>query len=145
MTGIGILNEIRRRLHGVDEILDSTGQIHSDEFWFEYIDSAVNYLTATDIVTVQYLVAGTSISPEPSTIDGLLIATWSVWQYLSGDLNKKLKDGSLGIRFKSGLDEFSTVEAARKIETVITQSEKAFRHLVVMKLADKESKAVRVQ
>jgi len=145
MDGITVLKEIRRRLGGVDGIIDSDDIEHSDEFWFEYIDGAVNYLSATDIITATYLVSGTSISPEPTTMDGLLLASWSVWSYLSGDLNKKIRNGELGIRFRSGLDELSTVEAARKIETAAEKAERNFRNLVNMKVADRTGTAVRVQ
>jgi len=145
MDGMTVLKEIRRRVGGVEGILDSINIDYSDEFWFEYVDGAVNFLSATDIITATYLVSGTVISPEPSTIDGLLLANWTVWTYLASDLSKKVRSGELGIRFKTGQDEISTVEAARKIETIADQAEKSFRHLVGMKLADKDGKAVRVQ
>jgi len=145
MDGMTVLKEIRRRVGGVEGILDSINIDYSDEFWFEYVDGAVNFLSATDIITATYLVSGTAISPEPSTIDGLLLANWTVWTYLTSDISKKIRSGELGIRFKSGQDEISTIEAARKIETVADHAEKAFRHLVGMKLADKDGKAVRVQ
>jgi hypothetical protein len=145
MNSAAILREIRRRVGDVDGILDSANQDSSDEAWFEYIDGAVNFMSATDITATTYVVSGTSILPEPTTIDGLLFASWSVWTFLAGDLATKVRNGDLGIRFKTGQDEISTVEAARRIESVATQAEKEWRSLVNMRVSDKTDAATRVQ
>lgn len=145
MNGVTILKEIRRRVGDVDGIIDSANQDSSDEVWFEYVDSAVNFLDANDITTTTYVVSGTSILPEPSTIDGLLVASWSAFRFLSGDLAKKIRNGELGIRFKTGQDEINTSQAAEKIESAASQAEKEFRQLVNMRVSDKTGKATRVQ
>jgi hypothetical protein len=145
MDSVTILKEIRRRVGDVDGIIDSANQDASDEVWFEYVDSAVNFLDANSITTTTYVVSGTSISPEPTTLDGLMLASWSVYTYLLGDLARRVRNGELGIKFKTGQDEISTVEAAKKIESAAAQAEREFRHLVNMRVADKTGKAARVQ
>jgi len=137
MDNDGILREIRRRVGDVDGILDPAEIDQSNIFWYQYMDSANVHLAATNIITATYIVnSGTGISPDTTIIDGLLIATWSVAHYLSADVSTKVRSGELGIRFKSGQDELSTVEAAKKIESAADRAEKEFRAYVNIKLAD---------
>lgn len=146
MNGVGILKEIRRRVGDVDGILDVANVDQSDEFWFEYIDGAVNHLTATDVIsTTTYVVSGTTITPEPSTIDGVLFALWSVHTYLDGTLAGQIDNGDLGIRFKSGQDEISTVEASRRIGETTAKTAKNLREMINQKVADKANTSLRVQ
>ena len=145
MNGVTILREIRRRVGDVDGIIDSAYKDVSDEFWYEYIDGAVNFLDANEITTATYVVSGTSILPEPTSIDGLLVASWAVSTFLSADLAKKVRNGDLGVKFKTGQDEISTVEAARRIEGVASEAEKEFRSLVNMRVSDKSDASIRVQ
>lgn len=145
MTGDGIIRDMRVRLGDVDGILSSADIDYSDSYLFEYIESSNDILTSTGIITETYVVSGATISPSPSTIDGLLLSAHSTFILLSSDINKKVKDGEMGIRFKSGQDEISTTEAAKQLKNAADESYKEFRRLVMAKFAGDSTTMERLQ
>lgn len=145
MNSEGILREVRRRISDVDGVLDELTLDYSDDYIFEYISSAIDYLEVTLITTTTYTLSGTAISPEPSKIDGLLIAALSAKMIVLGDTLTRLKSGELGVRFRSGQDEISTIEAGRLLEASGQRIEKDYRNLVMAKLAGSSVGAERVQ
>ena len=146
MTIEGILKEIRRRLGDVDGLLDEVNLDYSDDYIFEYIASAIDYITVTmpaDQFT--YSFSGSTVSPEPETIDGLLIAALAAKMIIRNDVLHKVKNGEFGIRFKSGLDEISTIEAGKLIRGSVTGIEEDYRSLVMAKLSGNTAGATRLQ
>lgn len=144
MTTEDVLREIRVRLGDVDGILDEANVDYSDSYLLQHLMSAALHLEALSIVDTVYTV-DTDISPEPSVIDGLLLASHSVMQLLGGDLSTKIRNGEYGIRFKSGQDEISTIEASKKIESLLALAKKDFRSYVIARIGDKSTSAVRLQ
>lgn len=146
MTIEGILKEIRRRLGDVDGLLDELTLDYSDDHIFEYIASAIDFLTVT-MPTDQfvYSFSGSSISPEAETVDGLLIASLAAKMIIKNDVLAKIKNGELGIRFKSGLDEISTIEAGKLIRESVSSIDDDYRMLVMAKLSGRDAGAVRLQ
>lgn len=144
MTTAQVLKEIRRRLGNVSGILDPISLEYQDDFLLEYVQSALDYLFVMTIVDVEYTLVSSEITPEPSTIDGLLVAAYVSFYLLSGDVQYKVRSGELGTRFKSGQDEISTVEAARLITNIVDMAEKEYRRLVMAKKSPQEANAERL-
>lgn len=145
MTSDTIIKEVRVRLGDVDGIIDSAALDYTDAYLFHYVDASNNFLNSTRVITATYVVSGTTISPEPSVLDGLLLASYSAYSLLSSDLSKKVRNGELGIRFKSGQDEISTVEAAKKIEETANEAYKNYRLLVMARFSDSSLSMSRLQ
>ena len=145
MTGASIINEMRVRLGDVDGILDAADIDYSDSYLFEYIKASNNVLTSSEIITSTYVASGTTFSPEPSTLDGLLLASHATYTLLKSDTAKKVKDGSLGIVFKSGQDQISTVEASRGIQNIAQEYYKEYRYLVMAKFVGDSNGIQRLQ
>lgn len=146
MTIEGILKEIRRRLGDVDGLLDELTLDYSDEFIFEYITSAIDMLEVTmPEDEFDYTFSGSSISPEPIKVDGLLIAALAAKMIIKNDVLAKIKSGELGIRFKSGLDELSTIEAGKLMRESVSAIDSDYRTLVMAKLAGRAAGAARLQ
>ena len=145
MTSEGILKEVRRRIGDVDGMLDELTLDFYDDFVFEYISSAVDHLDVSLITTASYTVSGTTVSPDPSKIDGLLIASLAAKMILEGHVMSKVLSGSLGVRFTSGQDSISTVEAGKMITRYVETIGSYYRNMVMAKLAGSDSGASRVQ
>lgn len=146
MTTEQVLREVRRRIGDVDGILDDLLLDYGDEYIFEYIDSAVIQLKVFSIITeTEYTVTGTSISPDPEDIDGMLIASLTATQLLRHDTVKRVQTGEMGVRFRSGEDELSTVEAARLISRAVDKIETDYRGFVMAKLSAKSTGVERTQ
>lgn len=139
------MSEIRRRLGDLSGILGLKTPEYSDDALLETISGSLNDLIARKVFTTSYTISGSSITPEPSLLDGLIIATWSVNDLLTGDFVSKVRSGGLGVRFRSGQDEISTVEAAKKVVTVQENARKEFRELVNIKMANITDSASRLQ
>lgn len=142
MDSQGIIKAVRVRL---DEVLDLVDTELEDEFILEYMEDSLNVLMATEIVTESYDMVDAIITPEPSLIDGLLVATHTVRTLLVSDIAKKVRDGSLGIRFRTGQDEISTVEASKQLSAVAEDISREFRRLVIAKLSKDPNNAHRLQ
>jgi len=145
MTNAALLQEIRVRLGDTDGILDVANVDYTDEYIYKHIESAIFHLEATEVTDTTYTVTDTTLSPEPSTIDGLLFATFVVMQMLGGDFSARVRNGEFGIRFKSGQDEISTIEASKKIDSVLKDARKEYRAYVIAKIGSRTAGASRLQ
>lgn len=147
MNGVQILKEIRRRLNDVESVVSGLDFDHSDEYLFQFIASASNIIDVYSVGDSEYIVDedALTISPEPSKIDGLLLATWAVSHFLDADISQKLRDGELGVSFVTGHDSISTIEAARRVKDISQKSRDEYESLVCQKLANKISGSERVQ
>lgn len=144
MTEIQLIKEIRVRLGDVYDILEDASVDYNDELLFTHVVSANNALFATSVID-EYTITDLSISPVLSTLDGLLLATKTVAIFLGGNLSSMVRSGELGIRFKSGQDELSTIEAAKRIDAVVARAEKEFRIFVIAKIGGRSAGAERLQ
>lgn len=138
MTAAEILKHIRRRIGEVGYVIgEDASAIYSDEYLLEYVDGAHIYLDAIDAMDDDYVVdvSGASITPEPSDYDGLLIALKASADLMAGDLTAKIREGALGVRFRTGVDEISTAEAGRIVAQLAQKHEKSFERLKTTKLA----------
>jgi len=145
MTGQEILWEIRRRIGDISGILDAIDLEYTDEYLMEFVKSAINFNDALGLLDSTYTVSEIDLSPEPSSIDGMILSTYATKLVLSGDIATNVRSGGLGIRFRSGQDEISTVEASRRVNELASDSEKDYRNMVMAKIAGSTTGAERKQ
>lgn len=148
MDASAVLRKMRRMLGEVAYTIgDEVMPVFTDEYLLEYVQDAAEYLEIANIGDRVYSIDlfPPTITPEPSTADGSLLATWAAAKLLSGDLSKKIRDGDLGIRFRTGLNEISTVEASRRVNDQAKELFQEFDRLVTLKLAKRAGGAERVQ
>lgn len=138
MNAAAIIKEVRRQL---GDVLGKVGVEDYPEFSnkeiLEGIESAAAYLTIAELGDDSYQVdvAAETITPEPSTFDGLLLATKVAADILRADISRKIRQGVYGVRFRTALNEVSTVEASRHIDKEAESLQKQFEKLVVMKIS----------
>lgn len=136
-----ILREIRIRTGDVEAFLFDAMPELSDIHLFEFIRTASRYLYAVGILNIDYSFSVDPdtdellVSPTPFYIDVLLIATYALYLYMTDDLKSKIVSGELGVRFRSGQDEISTIEASRQLANVTNDIFKEYRSLVMAKLS----------
>ena len=146
MNSLQLIDEIRIRIGDLHEVLDAANVDYSTEYLFKLITSALNSLVVTSVIEDDtYTISGVTITPNPSTIDGLLLATKTVVLLLGGDLSASVRSGELGIRFRSGVDEISTIEAAKRIDSTYTRADAEFRGYIIAKIGSKTTGAYRLQ
>lgn len=146
MTTKDVVREMRRLLGEALVTLGDASPIYKDEFLLEHLDGVAEKLAANGVMTVRYQVdfneldsnddpIEPSITPEPDALDGLILAAHAVCEILSGDLSEKVRQGDLGVRFKSGIEDISTVEASRRIAEVVTKALEDARYWTIIKLS----------
>lgn len=87
----------------------------------------VNYTVNTD-PTVSPL----GITPEPTEGDGLLIIYRAAVDILTNEYRGRVKRGEMGIAWKSGLEEESSISAAKEYRSLIDKMESELIHLVLI-------------
>jgi hypothetical protein len=141
-----VLREIRVLLGDALASIGDAAPSFTDEYLLELVHSASAVGAATGVLDTHYSVSAADpaaeasfsaleITPEPSLIDGLILAAFAVYRLVSGDLQSKVANGDLGVRFKTGLEEISTVEAARHMDKASTNLLKHVRYLITIKLS----------
>jgi hypothetical protein len=153
MTAADVLREFRRLLGEALVSLGDAAPAFTDEHLVEYIKGSLLGAEAVGVVTGYTLTEQNvgqptytfTIAPDPSSIDGLILATMSAAALLSGDLNARIRDGSLGVKFVTGLEEISTIEAGRRYTGALNDIQKHVRYLIVRKLSNGTEYASRVQ
>lgn len=146
MVVADILRQMRRSLGEVLVTLGLGTANYTDEYLLEYIEGAgllLGVLGVTDSAFVVDVNAGT-ILPEPTTIDGLLLAARASADLVEGDLLASLINGDLGVSFKSGVDEINTTEAARVVKKELASLEQWYSQIKVLKLSKGVNVGVRL-
>jgi hypothetical protein len=141
-----VLAEMRRRLGEALVTIGADTPDYPVELLMDYVFGAALYLDAMGISPTVYAVvlSPPAITPEPSTIDGLLLATRACADLLAGDTAAKVRNGELGVRFRTGVDELSTVEAARMIKDAGGDLERRFVSIKMLKLSTTDTASQRV-
>lgn len=138
MDALAIIAVMRRRL---GEALVTIGETvppeYSDGLLLEYVRGAALELGVLGITDTEYTVdvVNSTIIPEPSNIDGLLLGAKAVADLVSGDLVRRVTSGEMGIRFRTGVDEISTIDAGRHIGQEGAKLNQWYRHIATLKLS----------
>lgn len=131
MDATAVLKVMRRRLGEVAAILGESSPTWDDDYLMEYVQGAALLHEAKDIGTDYTVVVDpASLDPEPNVVEGMLLALKAAADLLGGDLTFKVAAGDLGVRFRTGLEEISTVEASRRISEVASKAEGEYRSLL---------------
>lgn len=138
MTAAAILKEVRKLL---GDSLSNVGIEDFPEFTakqiLEGLESAAWFMEVAELGDFVYTVdvAAETISPEPTTMDGLLLAAKTAADILKTDTSKKLRHGAYGVRFRTALNEISTVEASKHISQEAKSLQEHFERLKMLKLS----------
>lgn len=135
MTTAEALAEMRILLGNAAGILDANDVELSDAHLLLYLKSALRRFSSMEIFDFVYDLSGSEITPELDTLEGLLAASFGAYMLLASDISAKVRSGDLGIRWRSGQDEISTIEASRQVDRAAKDLYKEYRRLLQMKLA----------
>jgi hypothetical protein len=132
-----ILKEMRRRLGEVLVTLGEALPIYSDDFLLDYVAGAALHMNVMGFGDASYSVnlVDNTITPEPSDMDGILLSAMAVMDLVNGDTLKKVIEGELGVRFKTGMEELSTTEASKEIRKAAQDLKMWFMRLKTHKLS----------
>jgi hypothetical protein len=150
MTMAEVLQAMRIQLGDALTPFGEAAPSYSDKVLAEFVRDAAQFCRATGIFSQDYTVeipsAGPpTISPLPEMIDGLILGALSVENLLSGDLVTRARQGELGVRFETGMEVISTVEAGKHVAGAVNYARRRFRYLVTQKLSSTLSATKRVQ
>lgn len=79
------------------------------------------------------------LDPEPTEEEGLLIALFVIMRLLRGDLQKRLRNGELGVYFRSGPDIIDTKDVARGFTQVASDYAADYETLLTAVISKKQS------
>lgn len=114
---------------------------YKDQDFVPQVRSAIRHLAARGVLVVAVMDTNGEFTTDPAEKEGLLIALFVADRLLSGDLIQKLKDGELGIYFKSGVDIIDTRQAERAFGVAATRYRDDFQALLTMVLTDQDGGA----
>lgn len=116
MTTADVLTIVRQRVGMSLAEIGIDYPPYSDTFLLSYVKTANYHLNGIG-VTTGVNVTTSDITPEPTDIIGLLIASTTAMWLIRDDMLNKLKDGELGISFSSGATSITSIQAAKSLET----------------------------
>ena len=113
MTLSVILNIIKQKIGQALAEIDGENPEILNSFLIEYLNTANITLTAFGVETgVTVDTDNDSLSSDPEDVIGLLLAFHAASNLIADDLVNRLKNGELGISFKTGASEITTNQAA---------------------------------
>jgi hypothetical protein len=110
-----VLAVIEQKIGQAVGIIHGEPPLYSPEFLLTYVLTQ-NYELTTLGVTTGVTVYSGSISPDPSTPIGMLLAYGAAAALVSDDLVNRLKGGELGLSFSTGATSISTIQAASTLK-----------------------------
>lgn len=111
MTTEEVLTVIEQKIGQAVGVIHGEPPLYSAEFLLTYVLTQ-NYELQTFGVTTGVTVHSGSISPDPSTAIGMLLAYGTAASLVGDDLVNRLKGGELGLSFSTGATSISTIQAA---------------------------------
>lgn len=116
-----------------------TGEdVLTDTEQFQYVLDAADWLIGrghTDISDLTLDDGGLSITPEPTVIQGLLLAYKAAELRLTDLYNQKVDSGDVGRSWRSGLEAESTISLAESYKTTIGSVSRELEELILIKNA----------
>lgn len=147
MDALAIIAVMRRRLgEALVTIGETVPPTYSDRLLLEHVSGAAIELEVRGMLDDEYTVDvdTSTITPEPSTIDGLLLGARAAADLVSGDFVGRILTGELGVSFRTGVDSISTTEAARLISNEAKSLNSWFRQLATLKMSRSDGASERL-
>jgi len=113
---------------------------YRDEDIVPQIRSALRYLrTGSGLAAVVGAMDATgTFAPEPTDMEGMLIALFVAHRLIGGDLTQKLAAGELGVLFKTGGDTIDTKQASSEFQKVASAYADRFNVMLAIALANQD-------
>lgn len=135
MTADEIFEEVRTRLNELQvNTVDRPWTYQLDQL-VPHARSAMRGLRAKNIVLRPTMNAEGVLSAEISDTLGVLIAAMTASRVVKGDLLQKLREGELGVVFKTGADSIDTTTAARALQSGADEMDMDVEALIAVALA----------
>lgn len=118
-----LVETLLRILRAYLEEVDPATSLYTDEQLLARTADALGVLQSKKVAMVAGLTldeAAKTFTPEPSYAAGLVIALQTATTVLQSELRGRLKRGEFGISWKSGLEEESSITAAKSYSEMIT-------------------------
>lgn len=134
MISISVLQLIRRYIGETD--LVTTG--FSDSELLEYVREAQELLELRGVPTIKGISVDPTretITPEPTAYQGHVLALKAAVLTLTDTYNGKISRGELGMSWKSGLEEESTINAQGAWNRSISDLATELEELIIIKRA----------
>ena len=113
MTLEEVLVVVRQKIGQAIADIDGEPPLYSDDFLTQYLKTSNFELTILGVETeVTVDSDAVTITPDPSTVIGMLLAYTAAVAIISDDLVYRLKNGELGLAFTSGATSINTNQAA---------------------------------
>jgi len=107
---------------------------YSDTFLLGYAKTVNYYLNGIGVAT-GVTVTTADITPEPTNIIGLLLASATAMWLVRDDLLGKLGNGELGLSFSSGATSITSTQATKSLETSANKLEEWHNFLLTVYLS----------
>lgn len=78
---------------------------------------------------------GFGVSPEPSDIDGVLLAYGAAVGLLGNEYRGRLNRGELGMSWSSGFEAESSISAAQAYQRLLGQLDRRYQELLIIRRA----------
>lgn len=111
MTTEEVLDVIKQKISQAIQEVGGEIPLYPDDFLLKFVKTANFHLSVLGVET-GVVVGSVSITPDPSTIMGMLLASEAAASLIDSDVLSRLKNGGLGVSFSSGATAISTNQAA---------------------------------
>jgi hypothetical protein len=138
MTTAEIIEDIRSRLNEFQvNTVDRPWAYRTEEFT-PHMRSAIRQLRALGVVVAPTMDESGVLSDELTDTIGVLVSIIATIRLVRGDLLTKLRDGELGVIFRTGADLIDTKTAATRMENAATELDRDIDTLLAVAMASAE-------
>ena len=129
MTTEEVLAVVEQKIGQAVGVIHGEPPLYSSEFLLTYVLTQNFELEVLGVVTGVTVYSG-SISPDPTTAIGMLLAYGAAAAIVNDDLINRLKGGELGLSFSTGATSISTIQAASILKNFASSLNK-MKHLLL--------------
>lgn len=129
MTNADLLRMMRRRLRDVD---DSAQTFDDETLWGYVADRAMLFKTRKTAGFQSYAVSDSGVSPEPTDAHGTMLAVGAAALLLHDLYIEKVRSGTIGVTWESGLERESTIDVRQAYEAGIRKLEQEVEELILI-------------
>lgn len=133
MTAAKIL-AITRRIIGDATVDDAVADLEL----FQYVSDAGDWFNSrghVDFVDMLFDMDTVTITPEPTIVQGLLLAYRAAMVRMTDIYNAKLDSGDVGRSWRSGLEEESSISLVQGYRAAINTINRELEELIIIKRA----------